>query len=80
MIWSGPSEAIRGVVVTNVRHGRCVEEALEAVQRGIEAGAGAPEILALEIRDALEKLGEIVGETVTEDILDEVFSRFCVGK
>lgn len=39
-----------------------------------------PEILALEIRSALEELGAIVGTVFTEDLLDRIFSRFCIGK
>jgi tRNA modification GTPase len=39
-----------------------------------------PEILALELRETLEQLGEMVGTVYTEDLLDRIFSRFCVGK
>lgn len=39
-----------------------------------------PEILALEIRSALEQLGELVGAVYTDDLLDRIFSRFCIGK
>jgi tRNA modification GTPase len=39
-----------------------------------------PEILALELREALERLGEMVGAVYTDDLLDRVFSRFCIGK
>jgi tRNA modification GTPase len=39
-----------------------------------------PEILALELRETLEQLGEMVGAVYTEDLLDRVFSRFCIGK
>jgi tRNA modification GTPase len=39
-----------------------------------------PEILALEIRSALEDLGEMVGAVYTDDLLDRIFSRFCIGK
>ncbi|MFO0844555.1 MAG: tRNA modification GTPase [Gemmataceae bacterium] len=39
-----------------------------------------PEILALELREALEQLGEMVGAVYTDDLLDRVFSRFCIGK
>ncbi len=40
----------------------------------------SPEIVAIDMRQALERLGEITGETVTEDILDRIFSSFCLGK
>jgi tRNA modification GTPase len=39
-----------------------------------------PELLALELRGALDKLGEMVGAVYTEDLLDRIFSRFCIGK
>ncbi|MEW6410001.1 MAG: hypothetical protein AB1488_07805, partial [Nitrospirota bacterium] len=39
-----------------------------------------PEILAYHLREALDSLGEIVGATTTEDILDRIFQQFCIGK
>ena len=39
-----------------------------------------PEVLALELRAALEQLGSIVGAVYTDDLLDRIFSRFCIGK
>jgi tRNA modification GTPase len=39
-----------------------------------------PELLALELREALEELGEMVGAVYTDDLLDRIFSRFCIGK
>jgi tRNA modification GTPase len=39
-----------------------------------------PELLALELRGALDQLGEMVGAVYTEDLLDRIFSRFCIGK
>jgi len=69
-------------MLIEVRHKRALEEGLEAVERA-KRGAGeniSPELVALEIRSALEKIGEIVGETVSEDILERVFSQFCIGK
>jgi tRNA modification GTPase len=39
-----------------------------------------PELLALELRDTLEQLGEMVGAVCTDDLLDRIFSRFCIGK
>jgi tRNA modification GTPase len=40
----------------------------------------SPEFIAFEIRSALEALGEIVGETTTEEILSRIFEQFCIGK
>jgi tRNA modification GTPase len=45
----------------------------------LESGA-APELAALELRGALEALGEISGKIDTEEILGAIFSRFCIGK
>jgi tRNA modification GTPase len=41
---------------------------------------GPPEILAFEVRGALDRLGEVVGAVYTDDLLDRIFSRFCIGK
>src|SRR5262249_37585337 len=39
-----------------------------------------PELLALEVRGALDQIGEMVGAVYTDDLLDRIFSRFCIGK
>ena len=39
-----------------------------------------PEVLALELRGALDELGAMVGAVYTDDLLDRIFSRFCIGK
>ena len=41
---------------------------------------GAPELAALELRGALDELGEMVGAIYTDELLDRIFSRFCIGK
>ena len=65
--------------------GRCrhhVTACLEHLRRGhaIVLEEDPPEILALELREALHQLGEMVGAVYTDDLLDRVFSRFCIGK
>jgi tRNA modification GTPase len=65
--------------------GRCrnhVESCLEQLRRahGIVLFEEPPELLALELRGALEQLGEMVGTVYTDDLLDRIFSRFCIGK
>lgn len=68
--------------VPNARHEAALVKALEAVER-VAAGlqnALAPELLAVELQSALGQLGEISGETSGEDVLDAIFSRFCIGK
>jgi tRNA modification GTPase len=68
--------------VTDSRHREVLERSLAALERGIEnTAAGRPlDMIAADIRDALEAFGEITGETATEDLLDRIFSRFCIGK
>jgi tRNA modification GTPase len=75
-------EARDGVVISNLRHKVAIENARGSIERAIYAlnGNQPLEILALELRDALDKLGEIVGAVTTEDILNKIFSDFCIGK
>lgn len=69
-------------VVTNTRHLYALEKALASINSFIEASAKkiSPEFLSVELRDALDAIGEIIGITTSEDILNEVFSKFCIGK
>jgi tRNA modification GTPase len=39
-----------------------------------------PEFIAVDLRSSLDAIGEIVGKTTTEDLLDRIFSQFCIGK
>lgn len=70
------------LVTINQRHREALVRAVEALQRvGSDLQVGEPpEILATELRAALQALGEISGEDVAEAVLDEIFSRFCIGK
>ncbi len=69
-------------VAPNLRHKLCLERSLEAVNRALELldAQSSAEIIALEVQEALAHLGEIIGLTTTEDLLDQIFSRFCIGK
>jgi len=69
-------------LVTNVRHYQALIGAKEALLRSLKAwqeGLSA-EFVAADVKGALEALGEITGETTPEDVLDAIFSRFCIGK
>jgi len=69
-------------VVTNLRHQQELvntEEDLKRVIKGIDEGI-TNDLLAMDIRQALHHLGEITGEITTDDLLSNIFSKFCIGK
>jgi tRNA modification GTPase len=68
--------------VANRRHAEALERARAGLGRArAAAAAGAPgEIVALELREALGALGEVAGRALGGDILERIFSRFCIGK
>jgi tRNA modification GTPase len=70
------------VLGTAVRCRESLRSAVESLDRARRAAADAvgEEIVAAEIRIALDELGKVVGAVYTEDILDRIFSRFCIGK
>ncbi len=82
LIWSAGTPRRDEVMLTNLRHKEALERAAEAVQRVIDGlrHAVSPEFIALEMRGALLHLGAIIGTNITEDILNSIFSRFCIGK
>ncbi len=70
------------VLVGNMRQKEMLEKAkgyIEDAIGGAHEGL-SPEFISLEVRDAASALGEIVGEITTEDILEKIFSSFCIGK
>lgn len=80
--WGGQTVPAAEIIVTNVRHKNAVERAADATAEGLRSlSDGAPEeILAEYLRMALNALGEITGDTATENIINHVFDRFCIGK
>jgi tRNA modification GTPase len=70
------------VVAPNLRHKLCLERTLNAVNRALQLldSQSSAELIALEVQEALAHLGEIIGLTTTEDLLDQIFSQFCLGK
>jgi len=70
------------VIITNTRQ----KEALISAKNFLESGISAIEngfsedLIAIDLNNALEQLGKITGETASEDLIDEIFKRFCVGK
>lgn len=66
--------------LTRARHRRLVEDALAALARAVPALAAGPELAAEELRLAASALGRLTGRIEVEDLLDEIFSSFCIGK
>lgn len=70
------------VVVTNARHHHALSQALDSlndVRHGLDSDITG-DFLATDIRKALHHLGEITGTISTDDLLDNIFSKFCIGK
>ena len=69
-------------VAINTRHRDCLRRALEACDRATATMSNglAPEYVAVDLKDALHALGEVLGAVDVEQILDSVFSQFCIGK
>ena len=69
-------------LLTVQRHIELARQAAEALQSAVDSlEAGMPlDTAAIDLREALERFGEITGENATETVIDRVFSTFCVGK
>jgi tRNA modification GTPase len=82
MIWAGEIRAEMLQVMINSRHQAALGRAREATQRATEAlqANQTLELVAMDLRIATNAVGEIVGKTTTEDLLDSIFSLFCIGK
>ena len=85
--WPAASAGVRRPIVgavasTAVRCRESLHDAAARLQsaRRLVAQRGGEELVAVELRDALDQLGQVVGAVYTDDILDRIFSRFCIGK
>ncbi len=70
------------VAISRARHRDALSSACSALRQflsGLEGGREL-ETLAIDLRDALSAVGQVTGETTTDDVLDVVFSSFCIGK
>lgn len=70
------------LIITNVRHKSALEKtnmALDNIFQTVQQGLPM-DLMAVDIKDALDSLGEVTGEISSEDLLDHIFSNFCVGK
>jgi len=81
-VWAGDAPAEMLEVMINARHQDALRRAREATERGRAAllASQSLEFVALELHIAVNAVGEVIGKTTTEDLLDSIFSQFCIGK
>ncbi|MGL4688189.1 MAG: tRNA uridine-5-carboxymethylaminomethyl(34) synthesis GTPase MnmE, partial [Fusobacteriaceae bacterium] len=70
------------IIITNVRHKSALEKTKDAIISIFETiEAGLPmDLIAVDLKEALDSLSEVTGEISSEDLLDHIFKNFCVGK
>jgi tRNA modification GTPase len=76
-VWQGDRKT-----VTNIRHQRCIKQARKWMARALSGlGQGlSEEFVSHDLRKVLEALSELTGETTNDEVLDTIFSSFCIGK
>ena len=82
MFFSGGLRFNEEVVITSMRHKEALENArdsLREVKKSLEAGM-PEDFFSIDLMSAYASLGEIIGEEVGEDLVNEIFSKFCMGK
>jgi len=82
LFMSGDIQTNDEVLVTNVRHKNLIDKAIKSIDEACSSyESGMPlDLITIDIRNAAEYLGQITGESVGEDVMKEIFSRFCLGK
>lgn len=82
MFYEGTLDFNDQIIITNVRHRAALENSLESlcmVMEGID-GEMPEDLLTIDLMGAYEQLGTIIGEAVGEDLVNEIFGKFCMGK
>lgn len=82
LIWKGKLTDSSEIIISNLRHKQSLEAAqnfLSQAREGFKQNVSS-EFIALDLQQSLEALGEIVGETASAEVLERIFSRFCIGK
>ena len=82
MFNDGYIEANNDNIITNIRHRDIINKAIKSLESSLhDMEAGVPiDCFEVDLRNAWEILGEITGETVDDDVLNKIFSDFCIGK
>jgi len=78
----GEKDLLDSSIAPNLRHKESLESCLDSLRSalGLLKSGGTIDLIAFEIKNALDSLGQITGEVTTEDILERIFSQFCLGK
>ena len=82
MVWSGKYAQGEGAILTNARHKELLDKAFNnmlSVSKAVK-DAMHPELIAVDLKEAIFNLGLIVGRSASDDILDKIFENFCIGK
>lgn len=82
MVYGGDIQQHEGAFVNNVRQINLLNQAEQHLQAALHTIADhmPPDCIVIDLRGAWDKLGEITGDTVGEDIIDQIFTQFCIGK
>ncbi len=82
LLAAAPQANPQTTIISNLRHYEALQRALTAIERvqdGLLSGLSG-EFLSMDLQDCLEALGEITGRITSQDVLNNIFSRFCIGK
>ncbi|MGB9780709.1 tRNA uridine-5-carboxymethylaminomethyl(34) synthesis GTPase MnmE [Caldanaerobacter sp.] len=82
LVFKGRVSAGEEDIITNARHKEALMNAkkyMESVLEAIEKGF-SEDLITIDVNGALEEIGKITGETATEDVINQIFERFCIGK
>lgn len=82
MFLGGDVAAKESVLISNARHKNMLEKSMEALDRAIATieSCMPEDFISMDLQDALTALGEITGDSVDDEIIDRIFTRFCLGK
>ncbi|RCX16140.1 tRNA modification GTPase trmE [Anaerobacterium chartisolvens] len=82
MFFEGGLNSENDVIITNLRHKNLVDKAIQSINEACEACENDMPLdcVTIDIRNSAEFLGEITGESIKEDVMNEIFKKFCIGK
>jgi tRNA modification GTPase len=82
LVKQGKTAATEHAWAVNDRHRTALEQTRASLEKALASAKErqSPELTAVDLRDALDHLGMIIGTTYTEDILERIFNDFCIGK